>query len=114
MSNELAAERPDLDIVIHAINDWGEAFAVEALYEVGDLAVLQDDETAAVWTSWEAEWRDVTILDTLNEAVYTYNTQIYTLEDPDVYAALKEAFIAVAEGRSPPPSAPLQRVDGAQ
>ena len=44
------------------------------LADHGSLAVLQDDETEQVWTSWDADWRDIIILDPLNEAVYTYNS----------------------------------------
>ena len=76
---------------------------MELLSDHGSLAVLQDDDTAQVWTSWDANWRDIIILDPLNEAVYTYNSAVITLDEPDVYAAVKEAFVAVAEGRSPPP-----------
>ena len=108
MRRELLEERPDLDVVFHGVNETPEAASIELVFEEGSFAVLQDDETASVWNRWGADWRDVTLLDPLNEAVYTYNTAVYPLDDPDVYAAVKAAVIAVAEGRPPPPGGPLR------
>lgn len=97
MQDELAAERPDLDISILHVNVIGDD-EVSNLAMVTDLPILQDDETAAVWDQWEAAWRDVYIVDARNEFVWKMSLTSYPLDEEANYETLKQAFIDAAGG----------------
>ncbi len=98
MQDELAVEFSSLPITLHAINERGHEGGIEAISEVGDLAVLQDTDGSDVWGAWDASWRDVVVLDADNVAVYTFNLDEYNLGDEAHYEHLKAVFVAVAEG----------------
>lgn len=61
---------PDSDMVpdFHpgGINPIGEASGNDEAALMGDLPLLQDDETNHVWDSWAATWRVVFVLDPHN------------------------------------------------
>ncbi|MCK6505598.1 hypothetical protein L6R53_19735 [Myxococcota bacterium] len=60
--------------------------------------MVQDDETARVWESWEATWRDTWVLDGGNEACGVYNLTEHDLSDPVEYAGLYDLLVACAGG----------------
>ena len=84
------------------MNETGYESGNDDIVAEGDLALLQDDATAAVWSSWGASWRDVIIVDADNVPVYTYNLTTYSLSDPANYAQLKAILVAAAEGTTLP------------
>jgi hypothetical protein len=80
------------------VNEDGYESGHEDLFAVTDLPVVQDDdEGAAVWLSWEAEWRDVFVLDAENETRAVYNLVEHDLGDAADHAELKALFLAAAE-----------------
>jgi len=105
MQEELAAEHPELGITLLAINEEGYESGLDAMAALGDVPLLQDNPSQAVWTNWKASWRDVIIVDDTGMAVYSFNLTSNDLSDPLNYAQLKSILIAVAEGHPPPPVA---------
>ena len=105
MQNELAAEYPSDPIVILAINEESYERGNDLIVEVGDLPVMQDDGITDVWGAWDAEWRDVVVLNADNVEVYRFNLQTYNLSNSADYAHLKAVFVAVAQGE-PIPAGP--------
>lgn len=79
------------------INEDGYESGHEDLFAVTDLPVVQDDAHAQVWTSWEAEWRDVFVLDAANETRLVFNLVERDLSVQADYDELRAAFIAAAE-----------------
>ena len=102
MPEELSSERPDLGVVLLAVNEAGYSSGLEAISGEGDLAVLQDDAAADVWATWAVEYRDVVIVDATNEAVHTFNLTTHDLREGENYAELKAILISVAEGNGVP------------
>jgi hypothetical protein len=96
MQDELEAEHPDLEIHLVSINEAGREAGNELMPPLGDLPYLQDDETAGVWSAWEAEWRDVVVLDGDNEVVTVYNLTEHNLGDAANYAELKALLVEAA------------------
>ena len=105
MQGELAADYPSLSITILAVNEIGYDSGNASMAAVGDLPLLQDDTSAAVWTAWSAAWRDVVVLDGNNAEVYRFNLSTYSLSNATNYAHLKAVFVAVAQG-APIPAGP--------
>lgn len=99
MQDELAAEHPDLQISILAINEAGFESGNGRVPDAGDLPLLQDDATARVWSTWGATYRDVVILNGDNESVYVFNLTGQSLGDAANYETLKAAFIDAASAR---------------
>jgi hypothetical protein len=58
--------------------------------DVSDLPWLQDVETVGAWELWDAEWRDVWVLDPDNRLVGIYNLSAYDLAVEDNYRALED------------------------
>lgn len=79
------------------MNETGLESGNKDLFTVTTLPVVQDDATAAVWTSWGAEWRDVYVLDGENLVTSVYNLTTYDLADAANYAALYDLFVAAGE-----------------
>ena len=102
MQNELTSEFPSLNITILAVNEVGHETGNDSIVAVGDLAVLQDDTSATVWSAWGASWRDVVVLDANNVEVYRFNLSTYNLGSDRDYDHLKAVFVAVAQGTTIP------------
>jgi hypothetical protein len=79
------------------VNESGYEDGHEDLFAVTDLPVVQDDAKAQVWSSWEAEWRDVFVLDAANETRLVFNLVERDLSVQADYDELRAAFIAAAE-----------------
>ena len=96
MQNDLDANYPDLDIQILGINAVGRESGNTSVTSGRDIPWLQDvtpDSGSDVWTSWDAGYRDVVILDTANVAIGAMNLSTYDLRDPAAYDALKTIFL---------------------
>lgn len=87
-----------MPIHLLVINEAGYESGLDDLSAMISLPILQDDVTAEVWTRWEADWRDVFVLDADNERALVYNLTVFDLSDPDNYADLKAYLIDTAEG----------------
>ena len=99
MQNDLDANYPDLDIQILGINAVGRESGNTSVTSGRDIPWLQDvtrDSGSDVWTSWDAGYRDVVILDTANVAIGAMNLSTYDLRDPAAYDALKTIFLDTA------------------
>ena len=114
---EIAAERPELDIVLLAINEGGygppdHQDAVVLATDDHDLPLLQDTEAEDVWHVWAITYRDVVILDadnvqvgvfnltgtSLGETALTQDTDGDGTPDATNYETLKAMLIAAAGG----------------
>jgi hypothetical protein len=117
LQEEIASERPDLDIHLLAINEDGygppeKQDAVVLATDDHDLPLLQDTEAADVWNVWAITYRDVVILDAANVQVGVFNLTGNSLGEteltqdtdgdgtPDTtnYETLKALLIAAAGG----------------
>ena len=114
---EIAAERPELDIGLLAVNEDGygppdQQDAVVLATDDHDLPLLQDTEAADVWHVWGITYRDVVILDSANVQVGVFNLTANSLGEteltqdtdgdgtPDAtnYETLKALLISAAGG----------------
>ena len=89
MQLELDAEGLTTPIKLLAINEDGYESSLPGMASLGDIPLLQDTEEAQVWTSWEANYRDVIIVDTDGVQVGVYNLTQNTLSNEGNYAELK-------------------------
>jgi hypothetical protein len=115
LQSEIATDRPDLDIVILAINEDGygppdHQDAVVLATDDHNLPLLQDTEAADVWQAWAITYRDVVILDYANVQVGVFNLTGNSLGETDLtqdtdgdgtpdatnYETLKALLIAAA------------------
>ncbi len=101
MQNELAAQYPVLKITIGGINQTGLESGNDSILAGRDLIWLQDKDTnqnanGEIWDAWQAEWRDVFILDGKNATVQVYNLTTYGLATPANYAELKNILVNAA------------------
>jgi hypothetical protein len=62
----------------------------------GNLAPWLQDVGDAAWTSWEAAWRDVVVLDTENRKVAVFNLFEHDLSNADERAALRALLLSAA------------------
>jgi hypothetical protein len=56
---------------------------------IAHLPWLQDDGTQHVWESWNANWRDIIVLDQNNTPVARFNVTDYSLVNPANFNDLK-------------------------
>ena len=69
---------------------------------LGDLPVLQDVPNQAVWDDWAVTFRDVVILDEMNECYAVYNLTANNLEEAENMRALKAILEAAIQGLASP------------
>jgi hypothetical protein len=96
MKTELDAEGLPVDVRILGVNLPGLEVGNPAICDGRDLPWLQDTVDDDVWSAWEAEWRDVIILDENNVPVDVYNLTIHPLEDEGNREELKAKLRALA------------------
>ncbi len=101
MQAELDADYASLDIQLLGVNKVGREDGNSTAVEGRDIPLLQDvdsdgDGASDAWKLWNAEWRDVVILDKNNETFATYNLTTYNLAVPDNYNALRQLLIDAA------------------
>ena len=99
MEAALAKKHPELEVSLLAINAAGATHeaGLPDLAKVGDLPCLQDTVKDDVWGSWGAEWRDVYVLNAENEVTAVYNLTLFSLSEPENYAALEALLIDAAK-----------------
>ena len=79
MQAELDAEYPNLNIKIVGINMIATEAGITDVSLISTLPMVQDDTTVNIWTSWNATWRDVQILNPQNEVVHVFNLTQHSL-----------------------------------
>ncbi len=97
MQEELDRHNPSLQTYVAAINELGRESGNSLVDQ--PLSLLQDvdanfDTQSDIWTLWNAEWRDVNVLDRENNVTFVVNLTTSNLAVPDNYNALKQAFIS--------------------
>ncbi len=109
MQDEFTKNYPSLNVSILAINERGQESANGLATTDRSLPLLQDvdanaDGTSDIWTSWNAAWRDVRIVDKNNNLRTDpdpqnpiYNLTSHSLADPANYAYLKARIITAAD-----------------
>jgi len=60
------------------------------------LPWLQDQKPPDAWHLWQADFRDVIVVDDENKVVSIYNLTIHNLADSTNYAALRNILITAA------------------
>ena len=107
MQDELETEYPQYDIQILAINQIGNGSGAALVGSLGDLPMVEDNSSDDIWNTWHAmapnpsthsgaPWRDVHILNSQNEIVYTYSLTLNNLSNPQNFATLKQMFVDAA------------------
>ena len=107
MQAELETEYPQYDIQILAVNQVGNSSGASLVASHGDLPMVQNNTTDDIWNTWHAlapnpsthsgaPYRDVHILNTQNEIVYTYSLTLNNLSNPQNFATLKQMFVDAA------------------
>lgn len=85
-------------VALLAVNEVGHEGGIASMAALGDLPLLQDTSTAAVWASWAVTYRDVVLLDEANVPVEVYNLTTHDLNDPASYDALRALIEAELVG----------------
>jgi hypothetical protein len=60
------------------------------------LAWLQDQKPPDAWHLWQADYRDVIVVDDENKVVSIYNLTIHNLADSTSYAELRTILLSAA------------------
>ncbi len=71
------------------VNDKDQSAGNYLIPLIAHLPWLQDDATQHVWQSWNANWRDIMILDQNNTPVARFNVTTYNLTNPANFDSLK-------------------------
>jgi hypothetical protein len=100
MQAELKEMRPGFNIELLGINKTNQGAYNAEMTENKALPWLQPPPgtpvASSVWTTWHATWRDVKILDPLNQFYTVYNLTQHDLSNPDNYAELKQILFKEA------------------
>jgi hypothetical protein len=88
---------PELNIEMAGINRIGEESSNALAISNRNLPWLQDNAAANVWNLWQAQWRDVRILDARNRWVATFNLLSNDLSLPENRDSLKQLFLDAAQ-----------------
>ena len=84
----MARHYPSLDVNVLGVNERGHESGNELATTDRSLPLLQDvdinnDQSSDVWESWDANWRNVRVVDRSNDLQFVVNLLMYPLEDPD-------------------------------
>jgi hypothetical protein len=97
MQAEINGTNPPRPVYILGINEAGqEAGNTSFFYSGRTLPWMQDTVQQNVWGNWHVTWRDVVVLDKLNQPVLVYNLTVHDLGNPVNYAELKNALLGFA------------------
>ena len=101
MQKELSSAHPLLRITIGGINQVGHDSGNAGIMSGRKLTWVQDidadqNSNGEVWDDWQADWRDVFVLDGSNTNVNLYNLTVHDLRVPENYAELKSILINTA------------------
>ena len=105
LQDDLDANHAGLGIEIVGVNMAGRESHNDVITDGVDLPWLQDvdlneDDSSDAWAAWEAQLRDVIILDAANQKITTYNLTQNDLGESANYVHLKDLLVgaATAEG----------------
>ena len=96
MQAEFFAEETE-SVQLLAINAVGHAEGVQAATASVTLPLLEDTTTDDVWSAWNAQWRDLVILDGNLDEVKRINLTHFDLGESENYASLKEDIEALLD-----------------
>jgi hypothetical protein len=96
MQQEIGAANPHIHVQILGVNRIGQEAANGTITANRTLPWLQETEAEPCWTSWQATWRDVDILDPQNRRMAIYNLTEHDLSVPSNYDTLKAMILAEA------------------
>ena len=95
MQAEILAANPESKIRVIGVNQTGQEAWNDVAVE-GNVAPWLQDVDDTVWTSWQAAWRDVVVLDAENRKVAVFNLIEHDLVNAEDYAALRAILLAAA------------------
>ena len=78
------------------MNGVGFESGIPQISEEGTAPVLQDVSSQDVWSSWEASWRDVIVLDAENVPSGVQNLTAAPLSSDANYIAMKNLMLGAA------------------
>ena len=84
-------------VQILGVNGIGYENGNERVTEDRDIPWLQDTEDVDAWTQWNAQYRDVYVLDQNGDLRFVYNLTLHDLSSPDNLALLTEAMVGLIE-----------------
>jgi hypothetical protein len=102
MQKELDAENLPVGVRILGVNAPGLESGNSGICNGRDIPWLQDTVADSVWTHWQVTWRDVVILNPVNEVVDVYNLTTRDLADSTHYAELKDLIRSAANAAASP------------
>jgi hypothetical protein len=97
MQQEFAAMPTPPNLQILGINQVGQESGNALACEGRDLPWLQETLTEGVWIPWDANWRDVVILDRANRKVAVFNLFDHNLANAADYDALRTMLLEAAQ-----------------
>ena len=80
------------EVVIYGVNHMDHGSGVPDMSEGRDIGLLQDTSDVDAWGAWQAEWRDVFVVDRNGEVVDVFNLTDNSLEDPNNADTLRAMF----------------------
>ena len=90
---ELALELGEGVIDLLAINEVGHDSGIEDATAGNSIPLLSDTSQTDAWGSWDADWRDLVIVDEDNLQVERISLTGFNLENTENYEALKALLI---------------------
>lgn len=96
MQQEIEAANPHIDVQILGVNRIGQEAANGTITANRMLPWLQETEAQPCWSTWNATWRDVDILDPQNRRMAIYNLTEHDLSDTSNYQTLKAMILTEA------------------
>lgn len=89
-----------LNVNILGVNEIGFAHGKNSLNSSHSLPLLQEISQYNIYNSWSITYRDVWVLNEVQEPYAVVNLSTYNLSDPVNYNGLKNLFIGAASGQS--------------
>ncbi len=94
MKGEIDLMLAPVAVDILGVNAPGHESGNSLMYTGRVLPWLQDDDAQDAWVLWSVDYRDVIILDPLNQVFAIYNLTTHDLADPVNYAELRALLVA--------------------
>lgn len=96
MQLEFNGDFPELGVRLLGVNGAGFEAGVPQMVNGRFIPLLQDTAEVDAWGAWQAEYRDVIILDRDNVPVGVFNLTEHDLSQMGEYEALKTMLIDAA------------------
>jgi len=93
MQVELELELGEGAVDLLAINEVGQNDGIEDATAGNSIPLLKDTSEARVWAAWDAEWRDLVIVDQDNIQVERITLTGFDLANSDNYAEVKAMLL---------------------